>query len=77
MTIDPGGREYLYMQLAGLLREKIASGEYAPGSRIPSITALAAEHGLSVITCRAAVGVLKAEGLTLAMPGRGTFVAER
>lgn len=74
MVIDHGGPEYLYVQLAGLLRAKIRSGEMPPRSRVPSLTSLAAEYDVADMTVRRALKVLKDEGLIETRPGRGTFV---
>lgn len=66
-----------YRQLAGILRDQIQSGELAPGQQLPSVLTLASEYGISVPTARKAIGLLKAEGLVIGVPGYGTFVAER
>lgn len=70
--IDRDAATPLYQQLAAVLREQIASGELT--GRVPSITALMAQHGLSDQTVRGALRQLADEGLTEAIPGRGTFV---
>jgi GntR family transcriptional regulator len=77
MPLDRTGPEPLYQQIAALIRARIASGELRPRSAIPSITALAAEHDVSVVTVQQAIDVLKAEGLVRGVPGKGTYVAER
>ena len=64
-------------QLAALLRAKIQSGELAPGDALPSIVALATEHGLTTNTVQKALRILKDEGLVESVPGYGTFVSER
>ena len=74
-AIDADSPEYPYVQLAALLRAGIASGEIGP--RVPSITELAEETGLATGTVRRALAILKDEGLIEAVPGRGSFVAER
>jgi DNA-binding transcriptional MocR family regulator len=48
----------------------------APGSRLPSVRELSRIHRASPVTVTAAIAVLAAEGLAVARPGRGTFVAE-
>jgi DNA-binding GntR family transcriptional regulator len=64
----------LYRQLADLLRTAITGGTYGPGDRLPSEPALQQEHGLARDTVRAAIAVLRDEGLVVTLPGRGTFV---
>jgi DNA-binding transcriptional MocR family regulator len=48
-----------------------------PGSRVPSVRELMARHRASPVTVQRALAVLAAEGVVIARPGRGTFVAER
>jgi GntR family transcriptional regulator len=62
-----------WRQLAALLRERIESGELAPGARLPSITSLAQEYDLAVTTVQKAVAALKDDGLIVTSP-MGTFV---
>lgn len=63
------------MQLAGLLRDRIASVEIA--SVLPSIMELTEETGLAVGTVRRAIKILVDEGTVHTVPGRGTFVTRR
>jgi GntR family transcriptional regulator len=77
MGLDRTAPEPLYRQLAALIRGRIESGEIAPRTAIPSITALAAEHGVSVVTVQQAMDVLKREGLVVGVPGKGTYVSEK
>jgi GntR family transcriptional regulator len=72
MKIDNDSPEHPYVQLAGLLRAQIKAGKIGP--RVPSITELAEESGLSAATVKRALGLLRDEGLIYSVPGRGTFV---
>lgn len=65
-----------YLQLAAILRKGIKSGELEPGSQLPTILDLAETYSLGVPTVRKALNVLKAEGLVVAVPGYGSFVAQ-
>jgi DNA-binding GntR family transcriptional regulator len=70
--IDPDAVEYPFEQLAAIMRQRIKDGVYT--SRIPPLTDLEAESGLSPMTVRRAVQLLVNEGLIETKPGRGTFV---
>jgi GntR family transcriptional regulator len=51
-----------YVQLANILKQRISSGIYQPGNRLPSEASLAKHFGLSAMTARQAVSVLAEEG---------------
>lgn len=72
--VDKRSRLPAYAQMANILRASIADGEYPPGVRLPSESALAREHGVSAMTARQAVSVLEEEGLVRRIQGKGTFV---
>ncbi|WP_411078285.1 GntR family transcriptional regulator [Streptomyces sp. cmx-10-25] len=65
-----------YEQIARDLRERIASGEYAPGTALPLMRDIAAEYGVSDITVRKAYGLLTREGLLESRRRAGVFVRE-
>ena len=73
-TIDRDARRAPYLQLADIIRRRIASGEIEVGRRIPSMTEIEAEYGLSRNTIKKTLDTLKAEGIVEAEPGRGLFV---
>lgn len=75
MKIDNNSPEHPYVQLAGLLRERIKAGQIGP--RVPSIMELADQSGLSAATVKRAIGLLREEGVIYTVPGRGTFVRQR
>ncbi len=64
-----------YLQLATLMRRRIETGEWAAGSQIPTLDALAGEFGLARVTIRQALEILELEGLLYRRQGRGTFIA--
>jgi GntR family transcriptional regulator of arabinose operon len=64
------------MQLLNQLRHLILSGEWVPGSRIPSETTLQYQLNISRSTIRQALSNAEAEGLIERVPGKGTFVAQ-
>jgi DNA-binding GntR family transcriptional regulator len=72
--IDPLAGRPAYQQLADLLRDKIASGEYPPRTPLPSAKTLSQQHGIAVGTVMRAFDVLRAEGLVRTVAGRGVWV---
>ncbi|MBQ0903333.1 winged helix-turn-helix domain-containing protein [Micromonospora sp. U21] len=66
-----------WAQLADHIREQIASGELAPGDKLPSTSQLRAEHGVSAGVVRQAILVLQTQGLVEGVHGLGVFVTER
>lgn len=76
LVIDRDSGTPLYVQLAAILRARITSGEYAPGKLLPSEPRLQQEYGLARDTVRAALDILREEGLVVTYPGRGSAVSE-
>jgi GntR family transcriptional regulator len=64
----------LYRQVAAAIRDAIASGEYPPGTLLPSETQLIERYRVSRPTVRNAVAALRAEGLIEVIHGKGSFV---
>jgi len=67
----------LWQDVADVLRESIARGDYPPGTTIPKETELMAAHGVGRETVRRAVIQLTAEGLLEPVRRRGTIVRAR
>lgn len=63
-----------YQAIARTLRERIASGRYKPGARIPSVRHLAGEFGCNKLTVQRAFDIVKKEGLIENRVGSGTYV---
>lgn len=74
--VDPQAAEPLFEQIAALLRDDIRSGRLRPGHMLPSESRLSQQYGVSDKTARAAVNVLRAEGLAELVRGRGVVVRE-
>jgi GntR family transcriptional regulator len=66
----------LYVELADLLRSRIARGNWPPGHKLPTLEELVAEFGVARVTVRQAMDVLSAEGRITRQQGRGTFVVD-
>ncbi|MEU3453614.1 winged helix-turn-helix domain-containing protein [Micromonospora sp. NPDC006766] len=69
--------EAQWAQLADYLRERIESGELAPGERLPSTKQLAEEHGVAYSVVRQAMHDLYSQGWVEVVRGVGVFVAEQ
>ncbi|MCE8017661.1 GntR family transcriptional regulator [Halomonas sp. MCCC 1A17488] len=65
----------LYQQIKDALLARIVSGEWPPGTYIPSESALAKEYGASVGTLRKALDALASDQVVLRLQGKGTVVA--
>ena len=66
----------MYRQIESQLRDFILSGQLEPGTKLPTIRALAKDLSCSVITTRRAYQDLEGEGFIRTRQGRGTVVAE-
>jgi GntR family transcriptional regulator len=62
------------LAIADALRRQITEGERAPGTVLPSEADLAGSYGVSRVTVRKALEVLRGEGLVDARQGFGWFV---
>lgn len=74
--IDPHSGVPAHRQLAELLRARITSGEWPPGSLLPPAPRLRHEYGVGKATVQAAVAALRAEGLIGLERGIGIRVRE-
>lgn len=74
--MDDADNVPLYLRVANSLRSRINTGEWKAGIQLPTMTDLAAEYAVAVITVRQAVRLLVDDGLVTSGRGRGTFVAE-
>ena len=63
-------------RVAEKLLAKIRSDGLAPGTRLPSEHAMAQHFGVSRTVLRAAIALLKADGLLTTRKGSGTFVCQ-
>ncbi len=65
---------FRYQAVAQSLRERIVSGRYKPGARIPSIRQLAEDFGCNKLTVQRAFEIVKKEGLIENRVGSGSYV---
>ena len=66
-------RSPAYLQIAETLADRVTSGVYPAGSRLPSGSEFCTEFGVSPMTVRRALTILQDQGLVSGMRGRGTF----
>jgi GntR family transcriptional regulator len=65
----------LYVQIINILREKMESGEWPSGHKIPSEPELQSEYNVSRFTVRQSISSLMLDGLVTKTRGKGTFVS--
>lgn len=66
----------LYRRLKDHILAQVSSGEWSPGSRVPSENELVAEFGISRMTANRALRELMQDGYLTRIRGLGTFVRE-
>jgi GntR family transcriptional regulator len=72
--MDADGRQPKYLRIHSNLRERITSGQWPPGSPLPSQHELAGQFGVSIMTLRQALQLLTDDGLIHTRQGSGTYV---
>ncbi|UCR89149.1 FadR/GntR family transcriptional regulator [Mycetocola spongiae] len=77
MSLQPAGRASLADGVADQLREAIADGVFAVGSKLPPERELTESFQVGRTTIREAVRALAAEGLLISRQGSGVFVSAR
>lgn len=75
-TLARGQGVALWRQIAGTMEREIASGNLAPGARLPTEAELSARFAVNRHTVRRAMEELESRGLVRIEQGRGSFVAE-
>lgn len=73
---DDNDRVALYVRLSRIFRDRIRSGEWAPGDKLPPVPELCRDFAVAPITVRQALRMLADKGLLVAIRGKGTFVTE-
>jgi GntR family transcriptional regulator len=74
---DPMSDRPAYNQVAEQLRQRIYSGEFPPGAKLPSEAGLIQQYNVSRVTARGAIKELQTEGLIVTRQGKGSFVRDR
>ena len=73
--IDPAADAPPYEQLRVQIASRVASGELEPGTRLPTVRALAGDLQLAVNTVARVYRELESDGVVVTEGRRGTFVA--
>ncbi len=73
--VSTSGREPIYRQIAGQVREAVARGRLAPGDRLPSVRELSKTLVVNPNTIARAYTDLERDGVLHTRPGLGVFVA--
>src|SRR6266481_6700783 len=74
--IATAGREPIYRQLAGQIREGVARGQLAAGDRLPSVRELSRRLVVNPNTIARVYTELEREGVLHTRQGMGVFVAQ-
>jgi len=75
LTIDRGLKDSVYEQVAGQVRQMIASGTLTPGTPLPSVRQLASDLGVNLNTIARAYRLLESEGFLTIKDRAGVSVA--
>lgn len=67
----------IYIQLENSIKQDIAAGRLAPGSKLPSVRELAEAKTVNLNTVQRAYQELEREGVTETRRGTGTYVVEK
>ncbi|SNT61050.1 regulatory protein, gntR family [Streptosporangium subroseum] len=73
--VEKSGRP-AYLQIVDELRGQIRTGALAPGAALPSIAQLGERFDVSASVVKAAISVLRTEGVVIGQQGKGVFVRE-
>ena len=76
-AIDPKSGVPFYRQIIEQTKFAIASGELAPGDRLPTVRQLAVELSINPNTVIRAYRELEIEGVLDTQQGSGTFVSDK
>lgn len=75
--VDPEDPRPPYMKIAASIRAAILSGEFEPGTRLPTQAELATFFGKTRSTIGSAIRVLQDEGFLRSVTGSGAYVSSR
>ncbi len=67
----------IYIQIHNHIKQKIETGQWQLGQRLPSERNLSETFGVSRMTLRQAISTLAEEGILERRPGSGTYVSSQ
>lgn len=68
--------EAIYRRIMRDIRDKIASGEFAPGDPLPPTRELVSQYGVAAATVRQAITLLTETGELTGQQGKAVYVAQ-
>ena len=75
LSISRADSRPMYLQIIEQIKRRIATGDWPPGTEMPSIRQLAVALSVSVITVKRAYRDLEKEGVIMTRHGKGSMVA--
>ena len=75
IIISNSNKQPIYEQITSQIKNLIMNGEHQEGDSLPSITSLAKDLHISVITTKRAYEDLERDGFIETVVGKGSFVA--
>ncbi len=76
INIDYNSDKHPFKQIADQIKEYILTGQYPPGTLLPSVRDIVKTTGVSLTTAQKAFSLLQQENLVYSSSGKGTFVSE-
>ena len=76
MAWEVSGSRPIYIQIGEIILTKILSGEFASGSKLPSVRELSAMAGVNPNTLQKALGDLEGRGIIITRSTSGKFITE-
>ena len=76
LVLNPSSGVPIYRQIVDQTRRLVATGELAPGEKLPSVRAIATELGINPMTVSKAYSMLDQAGIVVRRAGIGMVVAK-
>ena len=75
IIINHSSMDPIYEQIVAQIKAEVINGSLPAGEALPSVRTLARELKISALTVKKAYDDLEAEGFTVTVHGKGTYVA--